>query len=264
MRDEVQAQQRYWDELAAEYQSANRIAVEDFHFGPLLPGDKQLKVLPSSVTGWRCLELGCGAGQNSIYLASRGARCVGLDISGQQLALGREQAQARGVDVEFRQGAMEQVLPGESECFDLVHSVLALPFTGQPRDVIQGAARLLRQGGVLVLATIHPLFAFEWLEIEGEGMGGFVGDYFHPPDDMRGFDEADEDDIGSRAWPLSALAEWITEAGLVMTRLLEPRPLHPDEGPSPYTSADWEPLRSQLERIPLAVIFVARKLSLPL
>ena len=38
---------RYWDDLAEVYQKETRISTTDFHYGPLLPGDSTLQLLPS-------------------------------------------------------------------------------------------------------------------------------------------------------------------------------------------------------------------------
>ena len=64
---------RYWDDLADLYQKETRISTDDFHYGPLLPGDSILGLLPP-VPQRSCLEIGCGAGQNSIFLAKQGAQ----------------------------------------------------------------------------------------------------------------------------------------------------------------------------------------------
>ena len=53
-----QPQQTYWDEIANDYQRLTSISTDDFHFAPLLPGDRQLGILPEISPGMRCLELG--------------------------------------------------------------------------------------------------------------------------------------------------------------------------------------------------------------
>ena len=94
----------YWDATADLYQRATRISVRDFHYGPLLPGDRELGLLPDPVEGLRCLEVGCGAGQNSIHLASRGAVCTALDVSDGMLDHGRRLAAREGVAIDFCTG----------------------------------------------------------------------------------------------------------------------------------------------------------------
>lgn len=51
----------------------------------------------------RALDLGCGTGVNSVYLASKGFAVVGVDFVPRALELARERARAAGVTLELRQ-----------------------------------------------------------------------------------------------------------------------------------------------------------------
>ncbi|MBQ5347523.1 MAG: methyltransferase domain-containing protein, partial [Ruminococcus sp.] len=73
-------QRSYWNGLSAEYQGMMRISPCDFHYGPQVPGDSRLRLLPPLRRGMRVLELGCGGGQNSIFLAGKGLDCTIKDI----------------------------------------------------------------------------------------------------------------------------------------------------------------------------------------
>jgi cyclopropane fatty-acyl-phospholipid synthase-like methyltransferase len=48
------------------------------------------------------LEIGCGSGEHSLYLASLGARPLGIDSSPRAIALARAKANARGLEATFR------------------------------------------------------------------------------------------------------------------------------------------------------------------
>jgi len=252
---------RYWDDLAEVYQRETRISTNDFHYGPLLPGDAVLGLLPP-VMQRSCLEVGSGAGQNSIFLAKQSAQCVAIDISEKQLAHGRKLAEAENTDVDFRFVSMDSM--GDLGTFDLIHSTYALPFSSAPAKVIADAAAMLKPGGTFLLTTGHPLYAGEWLDI-GEGEDGvFLPDYFQPESDVR-MALDDRAVSAARYWPISQIAEWIHEAELVIERILEPAPMpildmseEEIRSTVPYESADWRALYEQLARVPVVVIFKCR------
>lgn len=110
----------------------------------------------------RILELGCGAGDQSLWFAERGFEVVGIDISGQAVDWAREKAAARGLNAEFVQSSVLE-LPFGNATFDYVldgycwHCIIGddrIPFLSE-------AARVLRPGGVFTGLTMlndsrHP------------------------------------------------------------------------------------------------------------
>ena len=253
--------ERFWDELAEQYQHDTRISTTDFHYGPLLPGDRELKLLPSPLAGTRCLELGAGAGQNSLYLAKQGARCTALDISAAQLDFGRALAQKEQLHVDFVQADLDQ-LPDFAEPFDLIHSAYGIPFSSNPEALIRSCAELLAPGGHLLFSMGHPVFAGEWLELD-EDQGIFLSSYFHPRPDVR---EGDDSVVQAMAYPLSECVRWIKTAGLDLLDFREPPalPVHLLSKAEiaervPYYSDDWADQENELTRFPVVAIFLARK-----
>jgi len=259
------ANEQYWDALSHEYQAVTRIATDNFHYGPLLPGDQELGLLPPLQGGQTALEIGAGAGQNSIYLASLGLRCTALDVSRRQLQHGRE---LPGADrVCWVQAGMERLPFPLTPTFDLVHSTYALPFAEAPEEVIGAMAALLRPGGHLVLTTGHPLFAAEWLDIDDEGSGMFVRDYYNPPADVRFCEESDAF-IAARVQPIGELVSQVAAAGLRIVQVAEPSPLPLPvlseleiAARMPYHSPEWRELYPLAAAIPLVVVIIAERMS---
>ena len=52
------------------------------------------------------LDLGCGSGQEAVWLAGRGYRVIGVDDSTEALALARRRAVEAGVEVEWRHASV--------------------------------------------------------------------------------------------------------------------------------------------------------------
>jgi SAM-dependent methyltransferase len=104
-------------------------------------------------TGHDAIELGCGAGYVSSWLARAGARVTGIDISDAQLATARRLQSEHGLEtIEFLQASAEDVpLPDAS--FDLAISEYGACLWCDPARWVPEAARLLRPGGELVFLT---------------------------------------------------------------------------------------------------------------
>ena len=255
---------RYWDATTAEYQARTRISCGDFHYGPLLPGDAELCLLPRHLNGLRCLELGCGAGQNSIVLARKGALCTALDLSQAQLKSGRALAAKHSVSIRFIQADIDALPISLGPVFDLVHSVYALPFVKRPAKAIANAAELLRPGGTLIAVFAHPAFAGEWLELD-DRLGILIESYFSPRPDRRQLSRNGVHTV-CQAYPLGLVHGWICSAGLEVCTLAEPRaapiPQMTEAAISkrvPYDSPAWRHHYSELARVPGVAIFVAEK-----
>lgn len=255
---------RYWDDLANEYQKSTTISVKDFHYGPLLPGDSALQLLPKPLAGKRCLELGCGAAQNSIFLARKGADCVAVDVSREQLSHAAKLAEAYGVDLDLRRLDME-ALPEDLGDFDLIHSAYGVPFAADPEALIQKCASRLRPGGTLLFSLGHPVYAGEWMELDEDERGIFLTSYFNPTPDVR---EGEDEDavVCARAYPISEAVEWILRAGLRLTALREPAalPVHQMDREErrkqvPYYSAEWAEQVFEMQHFPIVNILRAEK-----
>lgn len=107
----------------------------------------------------RVLDVGCGIGQALFHLAVPfKAFGVGVDISAMGLKLGKEfyAEHLPEADLTFIRSAAE-ILPFESESFDLINCGLALPYTHNARAIAE-ISRVLKPGGVLLLKIHHAWF----------------------------------------------------------------------------------------------------------
>lgn len=250
-------QRRYWNSIAADYRAITRIDSADFHYGPLLPGERTLRLLPPLSPGMTALELGCGEGQNSCYLARLGLRCTALDISEAQLAYARADAAQAGLTIDFRQGAIEDFSAPEAS-FDLITSSHAFEFVDDPFGLIKRLARWLKPGGHFVLSTVHPVYNGEWVAADNEDgtetWGRLLVNYFRPIDDLREQPDGSGAPIASRAYPISAWFNAFREANLTLLRLEEP-PAVPNPA---YASDDWLDALDECSAIPTTLILVGQ------
>lgn len=118
--------------------------------------EAELRLLPDDLSGMRAIELGCGTGYVSAWLAHRGAEVVGIDVSEAQLATARRLAGEHGVELHLIHGSAERV-PEPDESFDFAVSEYGAALWCDPEVWLVEAHRLLRPGGELVFLTTHPL-----------------------------------------------------------------------------------------------------------
>jgi SAM-dependent methyltransferase len=98
------------------------------------------------------VELGCGTAYFSAWLAKRGARPVGIDVTPAQLETARECQKEFGLEFPLIEASAEDVpLPDES--FDLALSEYGASIWCEPERWVAEAARLLRPGGELVFLS---------------------------------------------------------------------------------------------------------------
>jgi SAM-dependent methyltransferase len=108
------------------------------------------------VDGLDVIDLGCGTGYFSAWLAKRGARPVGVDVTKAQLDTARRLQRETGVRFPLLEANAEEVpLPDAS--FDLALSEYGASIWCDPYRWLPEAWRLLRPGGRLAFLCNSPL-----------------------------------------------------------------------------------------------------------
>jgi SAM-dependent methyltransferase len=107
------------------------------------------RLLPGDLAGSTVVELGCGTGYVSAWLARLGARPVGVDPAAGQLAIAQQLQAQHGLRYPLVRAAGEQVPLRDGAC-DLVISEYGAAIWADPHRWVPEAARLLRPGGQLV------------------------------------------------------------------------------------------------------------------
>lgn len=245
----TRSNQDLWNATSEEYQNAHRAELEDdVLWGPSMPPEATLEILGPSVAGKDVLEVCCGGGQCSVYLAERGAHSVGVDLSAKQLDHARAFAQERGVDVRFLEANAEDISMLPDASFDMVFSAFALGFVQDTAKAFREVHRVLRPGG---------LFAFSWsspfhvcVTREKDGSLRVTRSYFDRSPIVDNVEKGREVDF------YRTYGDWLrdlVQAGFVVTEILEPEPL-----PKENTYRDDFPLE-QIRVVPGTMIWRARK-----
>ena len=157
--DHVRENKAGWEIEAANYVEPARDnwAASEISWGMFQVPEAEIGALPD-VAGMDVVELGCGTAYFSAWLARRGARPIGVDITENQLATARAMQAEHRLEFPLIQANAEDV-PLADGCADLVLSEYGASLWCEPQAWLAEAARLLRPDGHLVFLTNSLLVA---------------------------------------------------------------------------------------------------------
>ncbi|MBW4439482.1 MAG: class I SAM-dependent methyltransferase [Pleurocapsa minor GSE-CHR-MK-17-07R] len=101
------------------------------------------------------LELGCGTGKNTSFLAGQADTVLALDFS--EGMMGRAQQKVRQPHVYFAQADFTRPWPCASASVDLLVCNLVLEHIRDLAFIFAQAGRVLKSGGQFFLCELHPL-----------------------------------------------------------------------------------------------------------
>jgi ubiquinone/menaquinone biosynthesis C-methylase UbiE len=113
-----------------------------------------VRATPLGVAGARVLELGCGTGKNSEWLATQAAELVGLDFSAGMLAVARRRVAS--ANARFVEHDITRAWPVDDGAVDVVIGNLVLEHVRDLAPIYAEAARVLAPAGRLFLCELHP------------------------------------------------------------------------------------------------------------
>lgn len=207
---------------------------EEIAWGVFQTPESEVGALPD-VAGKDVVELGCGTAYFSAWLAKRGARPVGVDVTPAQLETARECQRELGLEFPLVEASAEDVpLPDES--FDLALSEFGASIWCEPAKWIGEAARLLRPGGELVFlcnSTVSILCSPD---------EGPIGDRLvRPQFGMYRFDWPGEDEGVNFYLPHGEWIRVLTEHGFEIVALHELQaPADAEDHPHyDFVAAEW-------------------------
>ncbi|MHA2206679.1 MAG: class I SAM-dependent methyltransferase [Candidatus Thorarchaeota archaeon] len=214
-----------WDALSEYYQAEICISLDDVHYGPYGPGEKELGVI-GGVQDLDVLELGCGGGQNIIVLKKWGARtAVGFDNSESQLNYARKLAESQNVDVRFIKGNMEDLSDFSDSTFDLVVSSHAMNYVNDIQAVFNESSRVMRTGGRIVVCLTHPIWNVVADALEGRALCE-LKNYFMLERESWDWTDYNGNNLASfesTPWRLDQIINGLIKPGLTIELVREPR-----------------------------------------
>lgn len=174
-----------------------------------------ISLLPA-VAGQRVLDAGCGPGAYAQWLLDHGAQVVAVDANAKMLAHARERT---GNRAEFHLANLNAPLDFLADAsFDLVICPLVLDYIRDWTPLFREFHRVLRPGGVLVFSHGHPASEFFLYYADGN---------YHEVEQVSwewtGFGTVVT--MPSYRRPLAAVFNPLIDAGFVLDRVLEPRPI---------------------------------------
>ncbi len=199
------------------------------------------------VAGKDVVELGCGTAYFSAWLARRGARPVGVDVTPEQLATARALQAEHGLAFPLVEASAEDV-PLPSETFDLAVSEYGASIWADPYRWVPEAARLLRAGGTLVFLVHGLLLVLCWPNFDDPAGEELARKYF-------GLRSLEDPADGSTTFHLP-YGEWIAllrANGLEVERLVELQAPEGAETRWDFVTPEWA------RRWPSEEIWKARK-----
>lgn len=146
---------RAWDAFARKQARFAKPAPDEQFNNPLALIDGA-GWLGGNITGKKLLCLGSGGGRQSALYAAAGARVTVVDISGAMLALDREVAAERQLDIRVVETSMDDLsmfAPGE---FEIISQPVSTCYVPDILKVYREIARVTQPGGLYISQHKQP------------------------------------------------------------------------------------------------------------
>ena len=146
MQEQIFDKEKKFHDQWASTIDVEGIRVKDYFEACTAPENRFITRQMGDIRGKRLLDLGCGAGENSVYFAKKGALCVAADYSPGMVEVALQLAAANNVKISGR--TMNAIaLDCPDNTFDFVYASNLLHHLPDPQAVILEMHRVLKPGG---------------------------------------------------------------------------------------------------------------------
>ncbi|QNM98779.1 bifunctional 2-polyprenyl-6-hydroxyphenol methylase/3-demethylubiquinol 3-O-methyltransferase UbiG [Chitinimonas koreensis] len=108
----------------------------------------------AGLAGKTVLDVGCGGGILAESMAALGATVTGIDLAEKSLKVARLHGLESGVQVAYRNVAVEALAAEAPASFEVVTCMEMLEHVPEPASVVEATARLVKPGGWVFFSTI--------------------------------------------------------------------------------------------------------------
>jgi 2-polyprenyl-6-hydroxyphenyl methylase/3-demethylubiquinone-9 3-methyltransferase len=144
--------------------------------------------------GLRLLDIGCGGGLLCEPMARLGFQVTGVDASERNIGTAAAHAAQQGLVIDYRASTAEQLEAGGEALFDVILNMEVIEHVADPGEFLRSCARLLKPGGLMIVATLNrTLKALALAKIGAEYVlrwlpaGTHDWRKFLRPEEVRGF-----------------------------------------------------------------------------
>lgn len=240
---------KYWESSSKNYQTESKIPI-DINYGPGAPNEKKLKFL-GNLKGKKVLEIGCGGAQCGIFMAKKGAKVTGIDISNEQLKFAKKLAEKNKVNIELHQGDIINLKKIKSNSQDIVFTAWALHFVSNLEKCFKEVYRVLKKNGTFVLSMPHP-----FSDIANNKNLKIKRSYF---EDGKFTYKNKSENFVAYYHNFSTIINSIINSNLSIQKIIEPDSRKRYKGDPWYGL--WTFTKKLMDRIPQTIIIKAKKIK---
>lgn len=103
----------------------------------------------------RLLDIGCGGGLLSEPMTRLGFQVTGVDASERNIGTASAHAAQQGLAIDYRASTAEGLLAAGEQPFDVILNMEVIEHVADPAAYLQDCARLLKPGGLMIVATLN-------------------------------------------------------------------------------------------------------------